>query len=88
MKPDTRTAMRQLIAEARTQMPLTQPGMTECPDSCTGCSVKLLEYLAMELEGWEERLDAGEKPRLGDISQLARTCRKIYRVLQKNGVTG
>ena len=46
-----------------------------------------MEYLESELTGWESALQAGEQPSLGDINQLAKTSRKIYRVLQKNGLT-
>ena len=86
MKPDTSTAMRQLIVGVRKRIPFAQTGITECPDSCQGCSVKLLEFLYLELDRWEGRLNAGDRPGLADISRLAATSRKIYRTLQRNGL--
>lgn len=48
--------------------------------------MKLLDYLDMELQEWEQRLDRGEKPGLAELSKLAKTSRRIYRVLEKNGL--
>jgi hypothetical protein len=85
MKPDTRTAMSLLIGQIRQGIPLDLPQAQVCTGTCEGCSLKLLEYLATELQGWECRLARGERPRLGDLSQLGRTARKIQSVLQRNG---
>ena len=57
-----------------------------CADECKGCSVKLLEFLDLELMDWEHRLDQGEVPSLGDVQRMAKISRKIYKVLDKNGV--
>ncbi|WP_245831896.1 hypothetical protein [Solemya velesiana gill symbiont] len=57
-------------------------------DECKGCSMKMLEYLASELDNWEYRLEQGEVPSFGDINQLAKSAKKIYRVLEKNGIVG
>jgi len=48
--------------------------------------MKLLEFLATELDTWEQRLMQGEQPSLADLSQLAKSGWKIHRVLQRNGV--
>lgn len=85
-KPDTRTAMGQLIADIRAAIPVADPQV--CTGQCDGCSLKLIEFLAGELADWERRLAAGEQPRLGDLSALARTARKVHAVLQRNGVVG
>ena len=53
-----------------------------------GCSIKLLEYIAMELESWECRLDDGDIPNFGDLKKLARSSNKIYLALLKNGLVG
>ncbi len=78
--------MRRLIQQIRSTIPLDLPEAQVCSDSCNACSLKLLEYLSGELENWEARLDNREKPGLADLSQLARSARKIHRVLQKNGL--
>ena len=88
MKPDTRTAMADLITQVRAAIPFDSAVTELCADSCDGCSVKLLEFLGAELDNWQYRLDQGEIPSLGDLDKLARSSRKIYRVLQKNGVAG
>ncbi len=86
MKPDTRTAMRRLIGQIREAMPFDLPEARVCEGPCDGCSMKLLDYLESDLEGWERRLDEGETPNLGDLAQLARTGRKIHRVMVANGL--
>lgn len=76
--------MRMLIAEIRKSMPFDRPDAQVCSDPCRGCSIKLLDYMQSELEAWEQRLDAGEKPGLADISRLEKKGRKIYRTLREN----
>ncbi len=85
-KPDTSEAMRRLIDEIRAAIPFGLSETELCRDGCNACSLKLLEFLSSELEGWEARLAAGEKPGLAELSQLARSARKIHAVLVKNGV--
>ncbi|MCG6941352.1 MAG: hypothetical protein LJE69_08880 [Thiohalocapsa sp.] len=86
MKPDTTTAMHQLIARVRDAIPFDLPAAQVCTGECNGCSVKLLAYLDGELSDWEARLAAGERPNFGDLSRLGRTSRKVYRVLAQNGL--
>ena len=86
MKPDTVTAMRQLIQQIRQHIPFDLPEAYVCSDNCNGCSMKLLEFLDMEVLDWERRLTAGERPNFGDIRRLANMGRKIHRVLDKNGL--
>lgn len=83
-KPDRPTAMKNLIREVRMALPFEQPEANICSGPCEGCSLKLLEFLDTELESWEFKLKAGEIPSLGEISRLAKTSQKIYRVLEKN----
>lgn len=85
-KPNTSEAMRNLINEVRTALPLHISALDVCADECRGCSVKLIEYITMELETWEYRLDDGDIPNFGDLTKLARSSRKIYGVLAKNGL--
>ena len=86
MKPDTSSAMAQLIRQIRDAIPFDMPEAYACTDNCNGCSMKLLEFLDMELLDWERRLAEGERPNFGDIQRIARMARKIHRVLLKNGL--
>lgn len=86
MKPNTRTAMQNLLHQVREAIPFDDPAARECPDLCQGCTPKLLELLDSELCDWEQRLRVGDKPSLGDVDRLAKMSRKIYRVLQANGL--
>jgi hypothetical protein len=88
MKPDSRTAMRLLIEEVRAALPFDVPRAQVCAGACDGCSLKLLNFLDTELADWERRLAAGERPNLGAVSHLARTSRKVYAVLERNGLVG
>ena len=85
-KPSTTDAMRDLIAQVRAAIPFDMPEAQVCADECRSCSMKLLEFMAAELDDWEARLDAGEKPGLAELSRLARTARKVHRALEKNGL--
>ena len=86
MKPDTSTAMQNLIDEVRATMPFDAGEAQLCADSCNGCSLKLLEFLDMELLDWEQKLQDGVEPSFGDIHKMGKTCKKIYMILKKNGL--
>ncbi len=86
MKPQRSTAMQQLIKQVREAMPFDLPEAHLCSGQCNGCSQKLLDYLDSELEDWEYRLKAGELPDFGEIQRIAKTSKKIYKVLQRNGL--
>lgn len=86
MKPKTPEAMRELIAQIRQEIPFDLPEARICEGICKGCSMKLLEYLEMEIETWQYRLDQADVPNFGDLKQLARSSKKIYKVLQVNGL--
>jgi hypothetical protein len=86
MKPDTRAAMGALIRQVRRSIPFELPEALLCAGPCSGCSKKLLEYLDRELQAWEWQLARGDTPRLGDIQSLAKRCRKIHGVLERNGL--
>ncbi|MCW8930401.1 MAG: hypothetical protein OQL19_09205 [Gammaproteobacteria bacterium] len=85
-KPDRTIAMRQLIQQVRVAMPFDLPEANLCSGKCNGCSQKLLDYLDTELEDWEYRLREGEVPNFGEIQRIAKTSKKIYRVLDRNGL--
>jgi hypothetical protein len=78
--------MRQLIAEVRSAIPFDAPETQVCSGACDSCSLKLLVYLDDRLRDWEARLDAGERPGLKGLSRLARTSRKVYAALARNGI--
>ena len=78
--------MQQLIDQIRDILPFDTPAGYVCADECKGCSLKLLAFLDTELMDWEDRLMQGETPTLADIQQLAKLSRRVYAVLQKNGV--
>jgi len=86
MKPNTTIAMQHLIDEVRLVIPFDANEDELCTDSCKGCSMKILEFLEMELEEWEQKLQAGIQPDFGDINRLSKTCKKVYMVLKKNGL--
>jgi hypothetical protein len=86
MKPDTRTAMSRLIEQIRSAMPFDKGEAQLCAGECAGCSLKLLGYLEGELMAWDQRLAAGERPTLADLSRLATTGHKIHRVLVLSGI--
>lgn len=78
--------MQHLIQQVRETLPFGTPQGYVCADECKGCSLKLLEFLDLELMDWEDRLQQGEVPGLRDVQRMARISRKIYKVLDKNGV--
>lgn len=85
-KPATDIAMRALIAEVRGALPFHLSPSELCQHSCTGCPKKLMEFMETELDNHEQQLDAGDIPTLGDINKLARTSRKVHKVMVKNGL--
>lgn len=88
MKPKTPQAMQQLIQLVRETLPFATPQGYVCADECKGCSLKLLEFLDLELMDWEDRLQQGEVPTLRDVQRMAKISRRVYQVLEKNGVLG
>ncbi|WP_316367496.1 hypothetical protein [Candidatus Thiodiazotropha sp. CDECU1] len=85
-KPDTRTAMRQLIDRVRRDIPFDLPEEVLCGDTCQGCSGKVLIYLETELDEWEGKLANGAIPNFSDLCRLAEKSKKIARVLHQNGL--
>ena len=79
-------AMRLLIRQVRDAIPFDLPQAQVCTGLCNGCSVKLLDYLDTQLCDWEERLAAGERPGLADLSRFGGTSR-VWRH-QPRGVLG
>ena len=86
MKPDTTTAMQQLIGQIRATFPFDRDEAQVCAGPCHGCSLKLLGFLESELDGWEARIADGERVGLAELSHLIRTSRKVARALRRSGL--
>jgi hypothetical protein len=85
MKPKTTVVMRNIIQQIRENFPFAMTEQQLCAETCShGCSMKLLEYMDMEITAWEQRLDNGEIPNFDDIQKLSKSGMKIYRILEKN----
>ncbi|WP_325290743.1 hypothetical protein [Thiocapsa sp.] len=78
--------MRQVIDQVRAAIPFDAAPARVCSGDCSGCAQKLLDYLDGELATWEQRLAEGDRPSLADLSHLAKTARKIHRVLVRNSI--
>jgi hypothetical protein len=85
-KPRTHAVMRDLIQQVRDTFPFNLSEEELCNSCSHGCPKKLLEYIDMECEDWQLRLDNGEVPDFGDIQRFGKTSIKIHKVLQKNGL--
>lgn len=78
--------MRILIDQIRTGLPFDVPESRICQGPCQGCPLKLLDYMETEILDWERRLEEGDKPGLADLSRLAKSAKRVKRVLDKNGL--
>lgn len=76
--------MQQLLAQIQTTFPFDVDTDTLCDGECRGCKVKLLEYLADQVDTWQYRLAQGDVPDFGDLHKLGKSARKIHRVFEKN----
>ncbi|MCG9737263.1 hypothetical protein L1D32_03695 [Shewanella insulae] len=87
-KPDSTTAMLQLIDQVRQAMPLNEPETFVCgpKGSCIGCPKKLLELVDTEIGYWESAIEQGETPLLGEVSRFAKLCRNVHRGLARSGI--
>ena len=85
MKPNTTQAMTDLIIQIKSTLPLGEN--IACTGQCKICPEKLIEYISMELENWEYRLETGDIPNFKDLSKLAKSGQKIYTALEKKGFT-
>ncbi len=85
MKPNTTQAMRNLIAQIKATLTLEINAIDACSGQCNACHSKLVDFILMEIEDWESRLNSGEIPNFKDLSTLEKTGRKIYSALDKRG---
>lgn len=86
LKPNTRIAMQQLIAEINEVMPFGLSEAEICAGKCLGCPKKLIEYISSEVAHYQSQLDNGTLTSLADISNLARIATKVRRSLERNGL--
>ncbi len=87
MKPKTPVVMRNIIQQIRSTFPFAMPEDKLCAKTCSyGCPKKLLEYMSMEIDQWEQRLKNGEIPNFNDIQKITKTSKKIYTILKKNNL--
>ncbi|BBM03514.1 hypothetical protein [Microbulbifer sp. GL-2] len=86
VKPNTSTAILQIIQQAREVLPFTMPAAQLCAGPCKVCPKKLLELLDNEIIDWEQKLEKGETPTLGDVNKFGRLCKKIHRAISNNGL--
>ncbi|MBT3277473.1 hypothetical protein [Candidatus Thioglobus sp.] len=86
MKPNTVDAMHGLIQEIQNTLPFDQIKADFCSDTCSGCSIKLIDFLSTETEHWQYRLNQGDIPNFNDLNKLAKMAKKIQAVLLKNGL--
>ena len=85
MKPNTKTAMENLIKEAREKIPFNLSMDGNCEGRCDVCPFKLIEFLDTDFSIWESRLKRGDIPNLGDVHTLGRQCKELYAILQEKG---
>ena len=84
MKPNTVDAMHDLIKEIKNSLPFNKIKADFCSDTCAGCSIKLIDFLADEIEHWQHQLNQGAVPNFKDLNKLAKMAKKIHAVLLKN----
>ncbi len=87
-KPDRVTAMYQLIAQVKIELPLYEPDTFFCgpTNSCIGCPKKLMEIVDTELCYWEHQLAIGTIPNFDEISRFAKLCKNVKRGLVRNNL--
>jgi len=80
-KPNTKTAMQQLIAQIQQAIPQNLNEAQICQGECLGCSKKMLEMLDAEISYWQYT-DA--IPSLKDLKNLENIGRRTYKILKRN----
>lgn len=80
-KPNTKTAMQQLIAQIQLIIPLNLDEAQMCQGECLGCSKKMLEMLDAEISYWQY---SDAVPSLKDLKNLENIGRRTYKILKRN----
>ena len=86
MKPNTTQAMQTLIADIKQGLPFDAPEAQLCSGLCVGCPKKVMAYMEDEVLACEQALNNGQVPSLGEVQQLAKTAKKVHKVMVKNEV--
>ncbi|MCP4879270.1 MAG: hypothetical protein GY905_01905 [Gammaproteobacteria bacterium] len=84
MKPNTRQAMLQLIADIKQVLPFEAPEAQLCSGLCVGCPKKVMAFMEHEVSACEQALTNGQMPSLGEVQQLANTAQKVRKIMLKN----
>ncbi|UJF17581.1 hypothetical protein L0B53_02090 [Vibrio sp. SS-MA-C1-2] len=86
LKPDTQTAMADIIIQVKAAFPLYEEDTFVCgPDNnCIGCPKKLLELVDTEVCYWESALERGVIPNFDDIYRFTKLCKNVHRGLVRN----
>ena len=80
MKPKTPVAMLDLIQQVRSIFPFAITKEELCAETCSyGYPQKLLACIDIEFTDWEQRINNGEIPNLGDIQKLSNISKKVYK---------
>ncbi|ESE42856.1 hypothetical protein [Shewanella decolorationis] len=80
-KPNTKTAMQQLIAQIQQAIPLNLNEAQMCQGECLGCSKKMLEMLDAEISYWQY---TDTRPGLKDLKHLENIGLRTYKILKRN----
>lgn len=80
-KPNTKTAMQQLIAQIQQTIPQNLDEAQMCQGECLGCSKKMLEMLDAEISYWQY---SDAVPSLKDLKNLENIGRRTYKILKRN----
>ncbi|WP_328986718.1 hypothetical protein [Thiorhodovibrio winogradskyi] len=84
-KPDSRSAMRGLIAQARFLLARARLDDLDCDGDCGDCIIKRVEHFEQTLADWDARLAQGIQPTLGDVHDLARAAWALAGILLRSG---
>jgi len=85
MKPNTTQAMFELIDQIKSALSMDTRTNDVCSGQCNACDSKLIDFISLEVEDWEQRLNSGEIPDFKDLSKLAKTGLKVHTALDKRG---
>lgn len=87
-KPDLKTAMQQLIAQVKTELPLYEPSTFICGTNtdCIGCPKKMLEMVDTELCYWESAMKKGNIPKFDELRQFGKLCKSVRKMLVRNNL--
>jgi len=84
-KPNTKTAMYQLLEVIQEHIPFGLKEADMCQGICRGCSKKMMEMLDAEVSQWRADLDNQlAEPTLADLVFMEKLARRTEKVLRRN----